>query len=605
MLRMLRHVSRMSTGLKLRLLAGVCLAGTVVAGSSYMLWAMNYAVATRILMKSPRMWEAFESGQVFMPLRQVLAFPDNAAVQRLVQTATTATLVEIVALAILTIVVVRRPWELRPPEGGAKLLGTREIFTAELLGGETGKSVLLGTVGPGALAQDVRTSRDGHIVVVGPTRSGKGRGFLMINLLEWQGSVIVFDMKFENYLKTGSARRLLGQKCLVFAPGTENTHRWNPLDFIRPWPARATDLGNIAAALIPIPTGSDSYWAETSRGLLAGILGYVTDSRTMEGRRNLRSAIRMFSTGMEFSALLQAIVASEPDLNPFILDKFRQHIARDSRTRPSFESHITTALDPFNNRLIAAAMSESDFDLAELRRNPYSLFIGSPVADFRTVEPVIRLLIDQVNGFLTREEPGKDEPHKVLMLLDEFYQFEKLTEIIKRTPIVASFGLVVVLITQNVSQLIDVYGKPATEAFLGNMDVQLFIAVGDDASGRFLSEKLGNKYIRRTSRSGLAGGFNRATEQVSFEQKPLLSSADLQGLSDKRTVLFVRGKGAAILNKLNFYEDRRFTSIRNRAEKVHGVMVRPQVHVPDEWPLFEPRPAGMKLPPVPDWRIRQ
>ncbi|KAB2720999.1 TraM recognition domain-containing protein [Brucella intermedia] len=65
-----------------------------------------------------------------------------------------------------------------------------------------------------------------------------------------------------------------------------------------------------------------------------------------------------------------------------------------------------------------------------------------------------------------------------------------MTEITKRTPIVASFGLSVILITKNISQLISVYGKPATDAFVGNMDVQLFIAVGDDTSGRFLSDKL-------------------------------------------------------------------------------------------------------------------
>nr|WP_181377340.1 type IV secretory system conjugative DNA transfer family protein [Ochrobactrum sp. LM19] len=584
----------MPNGLKARLLASVCLAGTVVAGTTYMLWAFNYSLATRLILKSSQMWEAFESGQFLMPLHQVLAYPDNPAVRRLVSAASTATLAEIAALGVLTIVLVKRPWELPAPTDGARLLGIRDIYKAELLGGEPGRSVLLGTYGIGAMAQDVRTSRDGHILVVGPTRSGKGRGFLMTNLLEWQGSVIVFDMKFENYLKTGPARMMLGQKCLVFAPGTEHTHRWNPLDFVRPWPARATDLGNIAAALISVPENSDSYWAETARGLLAGILGYVTDSKTMEGRRNLRSALRMFSTGREFTDVLQAIVEDETGLDPFILDKFRQHIARDQRTRPSFESHVTTALDPFNNRLIAASMSESDFDLGELRRKPFSLFIGSPVADFRTVEPVIRLLIDQINGFLTREEPGSDEPHKVLMLLDEFYQFEKLNEIIRRTPIVASFGLSVVLITQNISQLIDVYGKPATEAFLGNMDVQLFIAVGDDASGRFLSEKLGNKYVRRVSRSRLAGGFGRATEQVSFEQKPLLSPADLQGLSDDKTVLFVRGKGAARLNKLNFYENRRFTSIRARAEGTHGTLPRPHISVPDEWPLFQPRPVAAR-----------
>ncbi|WP_192798420.1 type IV secretory system conjugative DNA transfer family protein [Brucella intermedia] len=59
-----------------------------------------------------------------------------------------------------------------------------------------------------------------------------------------------------------------------------------------------------------------------------------------------------------------------------------------------------------------------------MRSKPFSLFICSPVSDFRTVEPVIRLLIDQISAVLTRNEPGPDEPYKVLLMLDKFYQFE-------------------------------------------------------------------------------------------------------------------------------------------------------------------------------------
>jgi len=40
------------------------------------------------------------------------------------------------------------------------------------------------------------------------------------------------------------------------------------------------------------------------------------------------------------------ILADEPALNEFVFDKFSQHLGRDEKQRASFESHITTALDP-------------------------------------------------------------------------------------------------------------------------------------------------------------------------------------------------------------------------------------------------------------------
>ncbi|WP_192798421.1 type IV secretory system conjugative DNA transfer family protein [Brucella intermedia] len=110
------------------------------------------------------------------------------------------------------------------------------------------------------------------------------------------------------------------------------------------------------------------------------------------------------------------------------------------------------------------------------------------------------------------------------------------------------------------------------------------------------------KYVRRESRSRSAGGFSRSTVQVSFQQKPLLSSADLQNLSDDKTVLFARGRGAAMLNKLNFYENSRFRQTRTKAEKMHGAMQRPTIAVPAEWPLFKAKPAAMQLSPRPAWQ---
>jgi len=57
----------------------------------------------------------------------------------------------------------------------------------------------------------------------------------------------------------------------------------------------ATDVTNIARSLISAPASGDSYWAETARGLFAGLLGYVLDSETMEGERTIKSALKLFS----------------------------------------------------------------------------------------------------------------------------------------------------------------------------------------------------------------------------------------------------------------------------------------------------------------------
>ncbi|MCI5142939.1 MAG: transporter, partial [Candidatus Electrothrix sp. ATG1] len=61
--------------------------------------------------------------------------------------------------------------------------------------------ILKDTRYPGPPAK-IFAKNEGHLLTVAPTRSGKGTGQIIPNLLRWEGSAIVIDIKGENYLKT-------------------------------------------------------------------------------------------------------------------------------------------------------------------------------------------------------------------------------------------------------------------------------------------------------------------------------------------------------------------------------------------------------------------
>ena len=65
----------------------------------------------------------------------------------------------------------------------------------------------------------LRDNTESHAIAVAPTGAGKGVGFVIPNLLSWEGSVIVFDLKGENYVLTSGYRKQeLKQDILVFNP---------------------------------------------------------------------------------------------------------------------------------------------------------------------------------------------------------------------------------------------------------------------------------------------------------------------------------------------------------------------------------------------------
>ncbi|PNB52894.1 type IV secretion system protein VirD4, partial [Pseudomonas sp. GW531-E2] len=79
--------------------------------------------------------------------------------------------------------------------------------------------------------------------VYAPTRAGKGVGYVIPNLLNWPDSVVVLDVKKENWDRSAGFRAAHGQEVHLFDPLEENgrTARYNPLGYVRSDPADLYD----------------------------------------------------------------------------------------------------------------------------------------------------------------------------------------------------------------------------------------------------------------------------------------------------------------------------------------------------------------------------
>src|SRR5258708_1288156 len=66
-------------------------------------------------------------------------------------------------------------------------------------------------------------------------RSGKGTSLVIPNFLTYPDSVVVEDIKEENYLYTSGYRRACGHETYLWAPFSEDgrSHAYNPLEYIQ------------------------------------------------------------------------------------------------------------------------------------------------------------------------------------------------------------------------------------------------------------------------------------------------------------------------------------------------------------------------------------
>ena len=128
---------------------------------------------------------------------------------------------------------------------------------------KTGQSIVVGSHG-GKLVRWMASSSSS----AAPTRSGKGVGVVIPNLLEYGESLVVLDIKQENFDLTSGWRASQGQEIYLFNPFAEDrrTHRWNPLSYVSDDPAfRVSDLMSIAAMLYPDGAEDQKFWVSRAQ----------------------------------------------------------------------------------------------------------------------------------------------------------------------------------------------------------------------------------------------------------------------------------------------------------------------------------------------------
>ena len=90
--------------------------------------------------------------------------------------------------------------------------------------------------------------------------------------------------------------------------------------------------------------------------------------------------------------------------------------------RSGIISTVQGFLKVYRDPHIAAATSRSDFRIADLMNHerPVSLYLVIPVKDMDRLQPLLRLVLNQIVKGLTPRMEGEQPRRKLLLMLDEF-----------------------------------------------------------------------------------------------------------------------------------------------------------------------------------------
>lgn len=406
------------------------------------------------------------------------------------------------------------------------------------------------------------------VILAAPTRSGKGVGIVIPNLLDYRESAVVLDIKQENFDLTSGWRQSIGHEVYLFNPFAEDhrTHRWNPMTYVSPDPAfRVSDLQSIAAMLYPDGDDKDKFWVSQARNAFLAFALYLFErhehDRTAE-KPTLGAVLRLASgDGGELKPYLQRL-AEAPFLSPQARTAFSGLLSQADVTFASIIGSFREPLNPWLNPVLDTATSGDDFRLDDVRRRRMTIYVGIQPNKLAESRLIVNLFFSQLINVNTKTLPQNDASlkHQCLLLMDEFTAIGRVDIISKAVAYMAGYNLRLLPIIQSMAQLDAVYGKELSRTLITNHALQIIYAPREQQDANDYSEMLGYTTVRRRARTRSHGQGRNVSDNEVLEKRALMLPQELKAMGPEKEIVLYEGLAHPILcRKIRYYKDSHFT----------------------------------------------
>ncbi len=409
------------------------------------------------------------------------------------------------------------------------------------------------------------------VLLAAPTRTGKGVGFCVPNLLQFTDSAVVLDIKGENYNLTSEfRRRYMGNEIVYFNPFSENTHRWNPLSYVSKDPNyRANDLMALATIIYPV-NEKDPFWSEAAKNLFVGLGLLVLE--TPELPQTVGEILRQGSgKGMPIEEYVSDVVAvrekSAYPLSMACRDCLNRFLNSGEQAIKGVQATFGASLNPWSNAVIDKATSGDDFDLRDVRKKKMTIYLNIPAGEILQAAAIIKLFFSQLINENVKELPEQNPElkYQCLLLMDEFTAMGKVEILAKGVGYMAGYNLRLALVIQDSSQLEAVYGKEDAHNIISNMGAVIYFTPSQYEDAEKYSKMIGTETVDSESKSrnrssvfGVKPG-EKGSDTTSKQSRALMLPQELLQLSKDLELIVRSGIPVIKADKIRYFSDRYFT----------------------------------------------
>ncbi|WP_136417583.1 GNAT family N-acetyltransferase [Herbaspirillum sp. ST 5-3] len=415
------------------------------------------------------------------------------------------------------------------------------------------------------------------VLLAAPTRTGKGVGFCIPNLLQFQDSAVVLDIKGENYNLTSEfRRRYMDNEIVYFNPFSENTKRWNPLSYVSANPSfRANDLMAIATIIYPV-NEKDPFWSDAAKNLFVGLGLLVLE--TPELPKTIGEILRQGSgKGNSIETYLQhvlAVRAAGPNpLSNACRDALGRFLGSGETALKGIVATFSASLTPFANDVIDKATSGDDFDLRDVRKKKMTIYLHIPAGEILQAAFIINLFFSQLINENVKELPEQnpDLKYQCLLLMDEFTAMGKVAIIAKGVGYMAGYNMRLAIVIQDKTQLESAYGKEDAHNIVSNMGAVIYFTPSQIQEAEEYSKMIGNDTVISDSMQRAKGtlfgikGSSGDSKTASYQSRAVMLPQELLQMPKDQELVVRSGIPVIKAEKIRYFEDKffkeRFTAV--------------------------------------------
>ena len=420
--------------------------------------------------------------------------------------------------------------------GSARWARLYELLWGGVWGGD---GIIVGKAGGRLL----RFNQDGYAILFAPTRSGKGVGVVVPNLLTYRGSVICSDPKGENSAIAARYRATLGPTVTLNAIRPELSDTFNPLDMVRTGTYHEADDALELAKLLVIPDSSNGgHWDNRATQLLQGLILYTClRYREVPELRNLakvRSLVALGWDGLE-PVIDEASRLGSTSLRE-IMTGFKSLAA--SEEAKSVMSNADKAMSLWAADRPAGMISlTSSFDFCDFNRRTMTCFIMVDEEKLPIYGGFLRVMMGCALMAMTRAKHEAPPPVPTLFLLDEAAALGRIEPLETGVGYLASYARLL-LVFQDLDQLQRTY--PKARSMIANAGCKIAFGVNDPETAKMLADSIGHC----TTTSHSAGQSQRSLDLTDYQQSRGLNEAGRYLIDPSEIMRLPRNRALILFN---------------------------------------------------------